>query len=759
MAVLAAVPVYGQDGDDEALSDPLMTPLAPVPEGVIDGPPPPRPPEMVTRDDSGRVTLRAIRLREPIDVDGKLEENIYRQVPFVDGFLQQEPRDGEPATERTEVWVFFDNDNVYVSARMWDSHPERMVANEMRRDNRNIFENENFAVILDTFYDRRNGFLFHTNPLGALFDAQVTDERNTNSDWNTVWDVRTGRFQNGWTVEMMLPFKSLRYKPGSSQIWGINFRRIVRWKNEWSYLSPISAAFGRGGVLKLSQAATLVGIEPPPRSMNLELKPYATAGLRTDLGADEPFSNDLDGDAGFDAKYGVTRGLTLDVTYNTDFAQVENDEEQVNLTRFSLFFPEKREFFLEGQGIFSFGGRDTRRGGGEQSDAPIMFFSRRIGYDEDASVPITFGGRLTGRAGKYTIGTIAMQTGSVDAFGVPRTNFGVARVKRDILRRSNIGFITTYRSNSLDADGSNALFGADANFTFLQNLDINTYWAKSSTPNVAGGDTSYRGGLRYGGDLYGLDVEHLYIGENFNPEVGFLRREDIRKTAGNFRFSPRPSSIAAIRKVEFEARFDYIARTDNLLETRRAQFEIKPELENGDFFTVEYTNSYEFLDEEFEISDNVILPVRGYNFQDIRYGYRFGPQRPLSGWVGFRHGSFYSGNRKEIMYFGRIELTKQFSLEPRLSHNWIDLEEGSFTTTLLRLRANYMFSPRSFVGALVQYNTSSNTLSTNVRFRWEYRPGSDLFVVYTDGRDTTLTGFPQLENRSFVVKFTRLFRI
>jgi hypothetical protein len=726
---------------------------------LIDGPAPPDPPEMVARDARGRVTLRAVRLEEPLDIDGKLEEKTYRLVPSVSEFIQQEPAEGEPATEKTEVWVFFDNDNVYVSARAWDSHPERMIANEMRRDNRNIFLNENFAVILDTFYDRRNGFLFQTNPLGGLADAQVTDERNTNSDWNTVWEVKTGRFSEGWTVEMMLPFKSLRYKAGTSQIWGINFRRIVRWKNEWSYLTPISAAYRGRGILRLSSAATLVGIEPPARSKNIELKPYATSGLRTDLSADDPFSNDFNADAGFDAKYGLTRSMVFDFTYNTDFAQVEADEQQVNLTRFGLFFPEKREFFLEGQGIFNFAGRTTRRGGGEQSDMPILFFSRRIGFDEEEVVPIRVGGRVTGRTGKYTIGTLAMQTGGAPSAGVPGTNFGVARVKRDILRRSNIGFITTYRSESLESPGSNTVFGVDGNFSFFQNLDINTYWARSSSPLLAGEDTSYMGRLRYDGDRYGVDLEHLAIGGNFNPEVGFLRREDMRKSYGRVRFSPRPRSIEAIRKFDLVGRFNYITDSEGTLATRVGGLELRTELESGDWFSIQYAKNFEFLDEEFEIADKVILPVRGYSFQEFRYSYRFGPQRPISGWLSFGHGSFFSGTRKQIKYFGRIELSPQLSVEPRISYNWIDLAEGQFTTTLLRIRSDYMFSPRAFLGALIQYNTSNDSLSTNLRFRWEYRPGSDLFVVYSDGRDTLLNGFPQLENRSLVVKFTRLFRL
>ncbi len=287
----------------------------------------------------------------------------------------------------------------------------------MRRDNRNIeFSGSSFAVILDTFYDRRNGFLFQTNPLGALYDAQVTDERNTNSDWNTIWYVKSGRFAEGWTVEMAIPFKSLRYRAGTAQIWGVNFQRIIKWKNERSYLTPMPAAFNRDAIKKLSVAAALVGVEPPAKSMNLEIKPYVIGSSSTNLAADVPFENRGDADVGFDVKYGVTKSLVADVTYNTDFAQVEDDESQVNLTRFGLFFPEKREFFLEGQGIFNFGGRQSGRrggfGGGGQSDTPNLFFSRRIGLSGSSKVPILTGGRLTGRAGPYSLGLLNISTRS-----------------------------------------------------------------------------------------------------------------------------------------------------------------------------------------------------------------------------------------------------------------------------------------------------------------------------------------------------------
>jgi len=711
--------------------------------------------QLVSRDNG--TALRAVGLDEPLEVDGNLDEEIYRRVTAVSDFIQQEPLEGEPATEKTEVWLFYDGANIYVSARCWDSQPEKIVANEMRRDNRNIQNNDNFAIILDTFSDRRNGFLFHTNPLGALYDAQVTDERNTNSDWNTIWEVKTARFAEGWTVEMMIPFKSLRYRPGSEQVWGINFRRIVRSKNEWSYLTPIGAAFRWDGLLKLSQAATIVGIEPPERSVNLEIKPYGIAGVRSDFGADEPYTNDLKVDAGVDVKYGLTRSMILDFTYNTDFAQVESDEEQVNLTRFSLFFPEKREFFLEGQGLFNFGGRETGFFG-RQSDTPIMFFSRRIGLVDGEMVPINVGGRVTGRAGRFTIGGLAMRTDSVDEAGIPATNFGVARIKGDILRRSNIGLIVTHRSHRIDGDGSNTAFGFDGNFSFFENLNINTYWARSQTPDLKGDDSSYRGRLEYAGDRYGVQLERLVIDKNFNPEVGFVRREDIRKSAGRLRFSPRVPAIESIRKFNFEGGVNYFTNSEGRLETREIQFQAETDFEAGDNLEFQYTHNYEYLDEDFEISDGLFIPTGIYMFQTGEVSFRLGPQRRWTGRANLNHGSFYSGKRTEVGYRGRAEITQRLSVEPRFAFNWVDLKEGRFTTQLVMARANYTLSPRMLLAALLQYNSSNNSFSSNIRFRWEYRPGSDLFVVYSDGRDTSLSGFPKLDNWSLVVKFTRLFR-
>ena len=733
---------------------------------IIHGPPPPLAPEVIARDAEGRATMRAIRLDGPLQLDGQLDERVYYTVPPVTDFIQQEPDEGAPARDQTEVWVLFDRDTLYVAARCWSDDPDRIIANEMKRDSYSMFGNETFSVVLDTYYDRRNGFNFITNALGALFDATITNERTPNLDWNAVWDVRAGRFEQGWTLEMAIPFKSLRYRTGPSQTWGINFQRNVASTNERSFLTPIPAALSFQGMFRFSSAATLVGVEVPQSGTRLELKPYAISDVTTDVNATPRLSNDPSGDFGVDVKYGVTQGLTADLTYNTDFAQVEVDEQQVNLTRFSLFFPEKREFFLEGQGIFDFGG--GFRGGptayyfkGERfgGAAPVLFFSRRIGLNEGRTVPIRGGGRLTGKVGPYSIGLLDVQTGDESVSGTAPTNFAVARLKRDVLRRSAVGALFTGRSVAVEAPGASYTYGVDGVFSFYDNLNINTYMARTETPGRQGDDASYQTQLEYSGDRWGLVLDRLGVGANFNPEVGFLRRDDFRRSFGSFRFSPRPRSIAAVRKFLFEGSLDYIADGAGLLETRLQQGIFGIEFENGDRFFAGATDNYEFLKEPFDIHKDVTIPVGGYSFTNARVVYALGQQRGTSGGLTFDRGRFFGGEWTSVGYFrGRITLSPQLSLEPSLSFNWIELPQGDFTTELVTARAIYTLTPRMFVAALLQYNSGSDSLGTNIRLRWEYQPGSELFVVYTDERDTLTPRFAGIENRAFVVKFNRLFR-
>ena len=731
---------------------------------MIDGPPPPIAPDVISRDERGGVTIRAIKLDDGLTVDGVLDEAVYTTVPSFGGFIQTEPTAGAPATERTEAWVFFDDTNLYIAARLWDAAPEsEWVVNEMRRDSSTLSQNEGVGILLDTFYDRRNGLFFTVSPIGGRVDGEVSNERNYNGDWNPVWTLDTGRFDGGWLFEAAFPFKSMRYRQGRSQVWGIQLRRRVRHKNETSFLTALDPGLGQTAIFQVSRSATLVGLEVPARGRPIEIKPYVIGDVSSDVNAVLVVSNLFGGNAGLDiVKYGVTENLTADFTLNTDFAQVEADEQQVNLTRFSLFFPEKREFFLENQGVFGFGG-----GGGSSrgSDAPVMFYSRRIGLHEGRTVPIIAGGRLTGRVGRFSLGLINMQTDDEPAGGVVTTNFSVVRIRRDVLRRSSIGAIVTNRSALADRPGTSQAYGVDATFAFYENVAIDTYWATTRATGRDGQDTSYQGAFRYEGDRYGLSAEHLFVDAQFSPEIGFVRRDDFRKSRESVRFSPRPRAIEAVRKFTWEGSHTYISDAAGFVETREAQGRFQTEFESSDTIEVSYTDTYDFLKEPFTIAPDITVPVGGYDFWNARASVRFGQQRRASGSVFAEHGTFYGGTKTAFgfggrgPFSGRIELTPRFSFEPGLSFNWIDLPQGSFLTQLVTTRATYTISPTMFVSALVQYNSSTNGLSTNIRLRWEYQPGSELFIVYNEQRDTlSPRAFPELENRAFIVKVNRLLR-
>ena len=554
---------------------------------------------MITRDEQGRVTVRAVRVREPLRVDGSLDEAVYQSVPAIEDFIQSLPNEGAPASERTQAWVLFDGVNVYIAARCWDSAPpSQWVANEMRRDTNQLRQNDTFSVMFDTFFDHRNGYVFYTNPLGALADFVYTDESNINADWNPVWQVRSGRFEGGWTVEMAVPFKSLRYRSGDHEIWGLQLRRAIRRKNEWAYLTPVPISVGMGGISRSSAAATLVGLELPPASKNVEIKPYAISRLTTDHSRVPVLVNDPDGTAGFDVKYGITANLTADATFNTDFAQVEVDEQQLNLTRFGLFFPEKREFFLEGRGIMDFARASTNAAG----DIPSLYYSRRIGLNGTRAVPIDAGGRVTGKVGKFGVGVMHIRTGNESSSATPATDFSVIRVRRDILHRSTVGAMFTNRSKSSVGDGSNQAYGVDALFALFENVSLSGYLARTRTPGREGDDKSTRAAFDYTGDRYGMSVQHLLVGANFNPEVGFVRRRDFRRTFLSARFSPRPTNIKFVRKFTWEGSLDYVLNGAGQLETRDQTGRFNTELENSDQLTIQGSNHYELLCDPFPSS-------------------------------------------------------------------------------------------------------------------------------------------------------------
>jgi hypothetical protein len=477
----------------------------------------------------------------------------------------------------------------------------------MRRDNISLFQaNDHVMFVFDTFGDRRNGVSFLVNAIGGRMDGQISNENQYNRDWNAIWDVATGRFENGWTVEAAIPFKSLRYPGAGPQTWGFNVLRPSRTLNEISFLMPMPPARGQAAFQQVSLAATLVGLDAPPSSRTFEVKPYVTSSAISDV---PRVIDDVSGDVGLVVKLGITQGLTADLTVNTDFAQVEADEQQVNLTRFSLFFPEKREFFLENAGTFSFGGvavSGRNAGGGE---APILFYSRRIGLEAGQLVPLQAGGRVTGRMGPFSVGALSIRSDEVEATA-PATTFSVVRLKRDVLRRSAIGVLATARSATGADTGGSYAYGVDGTFGFFESLSINTYWARTRTEGQADEGVSYRAQLDYNADRYGVELERLVVDERFDPAIGFVRRDDMRRSFASFRFSPRPASLAAVRQFNLTGSLNYIENGASVLETREQVGTFEAELDNDDSASVTYTRSYEFLPRPFQISPGITLRCR-----------------------------------------------------------------------------------------------------------------------------------------------------
>ncbi len=736
-------------------------------------PPAPVAPAVITRDANGQATVRAIRLTAPLTVDGRLDEDVYRREQPFGGLIQVVPRYGQEMSERSDVWVTYDDHYIYLSCRCWDSAPpDQWIANELRRDTGGLRNNDHIGVMFDTFYDRRNGFMFYTNPLGARADYSVVDEGASNTDWNPVWTSKTGRFDGGWTVEMAIPLKSIRYRPGTNQTWGIQLRRSVRRKNEWAYLTPVPQILaGPQALNRVSAGGTLVGLDLPPAGRNLELKPYAVSRLTTDRMRTPAIHDKMNGDVGGDLKYQITPNLTFDVTANTDFAQVEIDEQQVNLTRFSLFFPEKREFFLEGRGVFDFA-----RGGlgvtaaSDATDTPYLFYSRRLGLNSGRVIPIDAGGRLTGKVGPWAVGLMNIQAGGESVSLTDATNFTVLRLKRDVLKRSAVGVMATNRSLASTGTGSNQAYGVDGTFGLTRDITVGTYWARTNSEALTGNDQSWQGRFDYNADRYGAKAEVLEVGGNFQPDVGFLRRTDFRRSYGELRFSPRPARLAAVRKFTWSTSGEYIETGAGEVDTRVWSAAFVTEFQSSDQFSVDAARYYEFLRAPFVPAGSPApIPVGAYDFSDVGVSYTFGAQRRASGMLAVRAGEYYDGTIRSISIGGsgltpsRLSFNRHLSVEPTFTISRVERPSASFTTRLARARVDYGFTPLMFASALVQYSSADRAASTNVRFRWEFAPGSELFLVYTGEHATDdplapPTAVRGLRNRAFVVKVNRLLR-
>ncbi|MGE4056073.1 MAG: DUF5916 domain-containing protein, partial [Vicinamibacterales bacterium] len=635
---------------------------------------------------------------------------------------------------------------------------EGMNDTEMRRDDGTIWRtNDSIGVDFAPYYDRRSGYYVNTTALGAVRDGfQLDEHRNANLDFNFVWDVRSRRLQDGWSTEIVIPFKSIRYPSGSRQVWGFNVQRVDRTSNELSYLSPVPASYGGPGIWKMSSAATLVGIEAPASGGGiLDVKPYALSTFSGGpaLGARD---DNVNGEIGGEAKYKITKSLNVDFTYNTDFAQVEADTQQLNLTRFSLFFPEKREFFLEGQSNFNFGTTfGTARPGGDQN--PIVFFSRQIGIANGLPVPIAGGGRVTGRIGAFNVGALSIRTRESDDADVDATTFSVVRVRRDVLQRSTIGMIATDRRyGGVDA-ASNQVIGADAAFRLFQDVEVNANYLRSRTTDVEGDGESYAGQFRYSGDLYGVEAARLKVGDAFQPGIGFVSRTGIVRNFGFLRYSPRPARFSSVRKLSWEATYDDIAGTTGGRQTLAANGTFRIQANSGDELSLAYTHNEDRPRATFTVAGAPIAPG-DYQFGETKLSYILGPLRPLVGTASVGYGGFYGGTKTEVAYNGRVPVTSQLSFEPTLTLTWLDMPDAAYRAQVVSTRTIYTITPRMMTSALFQFSSTAGVLATNARFMWEYRPGSELFLVYSDGRDTEGRGFPDLLNRSFAIKMTRLFQ-
>jgi hypothetical protein len=695
-------------------------------------------------------------------IDGILDEPSWRLVQPITGLRQREPNAGEPATERTELRVLFDGEYLYFGVEAYDSRPDAVIGRTLLRNQimrsdgggQPVFGGDDtVAILLDPFHDHRNGVIFATNCKGAKADALLTDEgRELNTDWRGVWDVAATRTQDGWSAEFAIPFRSLRFPEGGGKPWGLNIIRTIRRKNEevlWGGWTREN-----GGFHKVSLAGHLQQLTELPRpGMNLELRPYALTGWVTQDtdDADEslgPLEDRALMDVGLDLKYEVRPGLVLDATLHPDFAQVEADQEQVNLTRFSLFFPEKREFFLENAGIFEFGFR------GFGGPPPfLLFFSRQIGIAaDDGIVPVVGGTRVTGRVGGQTIGF--MNTVTEAEFEEPVTSFTVGRVKRDIGSNNYVGVIATDRRN----EGTyNSSFGVDFSAWPTHGLNLQGFAARTQTRGDGGDDEAYRAVADFTGDHLGFLASYLAIGPDCDAQTGFITRTDIQRTDLFLRLTPRPD-VLGLRRVDIYNSGQYVSRIDGEKQDWNAGPSVQLTFDSGEVVGASWEESFSRLDESFELTDAVEIPAGDFPMGKIGfYGNSASSRSFHVGWNLF-HQDFFGGEFDHIS--GNLGLHPNPNLAVHLSaeRNEVDVPQGAFRATVLTLRADYAFSTRLFLNSLLQRNNLDDRFSANIRIQYIHRPGSEIYLVYNETREDQ-GGRLALADRSGAIKLSYLRRI
>ena len=713
--------------------------------------------------------LKPLKTSERITVDGELNEPAWNQTEAATNFTQTEPETDQAASQKTVVRVLYDQDNLYFGIHAFDTEPNRVIISELKKDF-DLDNGDTVEIVLDTFRDERNGYMFGINAAGAKWDGQMTNEgRETNTNWDAVWQVRTRQTEDGWTAEIAIPFRTLKFRESDVQTWGINFKRNLRRRNEESFWSPLPRIYN---IDRVSLAGTLEDLEGIKPGSNIRIKPYVVTSFGTPLGGQEipPGANDTisscrwtgrgncyHGDYGIDVKYGITSGLVWDSTFNTDFSQVEGDEQQINLTRFSLFFPEKREFFLENSGIFNFGSATGGGGGGAGRpnavrDDMIFFFSRRIGLSEKGSpIPIWGGTRLTGRAGRFEVGVLSMQ--QKEFGGVNPTNFTVGRLRRNILANSDIGVIMVNKQE-FGSEHYNTAIGTDANFRFGQSLTINSYLAKSFTEASGERDLAGRVGTTFKDNNWELRGAFTSIQEDFVDEMGFVPQVGIRKFTSYALRRFRPESIrSTVREIFPHIHYDYVMNPEGNMDTRYVDYHLPLRFQSGAFVELGANTTFERLAEPLVLSraENVAVPAGGYGFHEwlIRGG--TDTSRRISGSVNYTLGEFFTGYKHTYILGGTFRFNHRFNTGFSFTHNNINLPEGHFKTNLLSTRVDYSFSTSMFLNALIQYNNDSRQWSSNVRFNIIHRPLSDFFLVYNERRHT-ISG--DLIDRALIAKFT-----
>lgn len=701
------------------------------------------------------VAQGAVRARAPVDVtvDGVLAEAVWQSVTPLTGLRQQEPDEGATASERTEIRLLHDSTTLYIGVTAFDREPDQVIGRILQRDRVMQLDgsglqfagDDGVAILIDALHDHRNAIVLATNPNGAEFDAQVADEgREVNVNWRGVWTVAAQRHGEGWSAEFAVPLSTLRSAGGDEGTWGFNVYRVIRRRNE----HVLWRAWGRDGegFLRVSRAGDLQGFSTAGRGAGIDLKPYAlTRATERETGS-VAAGRSGDVDVGLDLKYEVRPGLVLDATINADFAQADVDDAQVNLTRFDLFLPEKREFFLENSGIFEFG----VRGDGEPPPF-LMFFSRRVGIADGAVVPLLGGVRLSGRVGRQTVGVLHAITD--EAHGQPRQAHTVARLKRDVGASGYLGGMVTRLGRG---DSTNLAGGLDWSLWPIKTLNLQGFVARTS--GSSGGDaTAYRVAVDYQTDRVGFSGQHLSIGPDTHADLGFVTRTDIRRNHGLLRLTGRPNALG-LRTVNLMLVGEYITRTDGEPQDWTAGPALGFNWNSGESITPYLTTGRTRLDAGFHVGGRVPVSPGDYRALDLGLMVSTSTARWVSGSAHLIRQQVYDGRIVTAMLSARIAAGARAFIDAAVTHGDVALPAGSFSTNLVSFQTAYAFSTQLSATARIQYNELDGRVTTSARLEYQYRPGSDLFVVLQDGRSSgAMTALP--DQRAAVVKFTWLARL